>query len=283
LLPDIEFGLGDIWQYSNAGYLKYKDGLPVPTEAATKAAFVLRDQLVALRRSLVSETESTPPPKWAVQTPYRLPQEYALESEINDLSKKLEDLTAKQDQLRDQLADAGELRALLYATGKQLERAVRRALSVLGFTTESFVTDTSEFDAVFESAEGRFIGEVEGKDTTAINVAKISQLRRNVDEDFQRDEIDHPATGVLFGNGFRLEDPTARSECFTDKVISSAPTLGIVLVRTPDLFLAAKTILETSDQEFARQCRRAVADSVGEIVSFPKTETSEAQQESEPN
>jgi hypothetical protein len=279
LLPDIDFGVHDIWQYSNSGNLKYKDGQPVPTDLAEREAFAFRDQLVALRNALVSEVESTPPPVWADSSDYRLPQEYSLESQINELNSRLQELSGKQEQLRDQFAEAGELRSLLYGTGKQLERAVQRALIILGFSAIPFTSGTSEFDVIFESSEGRFIGEVEGKDTSAVNVAKISQLRRNVDEDFQRDEVDTPATGVLFGNGFRLEEPALRGECFTDKVITSAPTLGIVLFRTCDLFLAAKSALESSDQEFSRQCRRAIADSVGEIVQFPKIEPLEVREE----
>jgi hypothetical protein len=279
LLPDIDFGLHDIWQYANSGNPKFKDGERLPTAAAAKAAFAFRDQLVALRNTLVSEVESTPPPDWAADGAYRLPQEYSLESEINELNKQLEEVSSKQEQVRDQLADAGELRALLYGTGKQLERAVQRALTILGFSAVPFVSDTSEFDVVFESDEGRFIGEVEGKDTSAINVLKISQLRRNVDEDFQRDEVDRPAIGVLFGNGFRHEEPALRDACFTEKVTTSAPTLGIVLVRTFDLFLAAKAALETPDPDFSLQCRRAIADSVGEIVQFPRIEPSEVREE----
>jgi outer membrane murein-binding lipoprotein Lpp len=206
---------------------------------------------------------------------YRLPQEYVLEAEINELSSQLQDLTSKQERLTDQLGDAGQLRALLYGTGKELERAVQRALVTLGFNAVPFVSDNSEFDVVFESDEGRFIGEVEGRDTSAVNVAKISQLRRNVDEHFQRDEVDRPAIGVLFGNGFRLEEPETRAEAFTTKVISSAETLGIALVRTKDLFTAAKAALETPDEDFCRECRRAIADSVGEIVEFPRLNSSQ--------
>lgn len=279
LLPDIDFGLSDIWQYSNSGNLKYKDGERVPTDAAAKAAFAFRDQLVALRNALVSEVESTPPPDWSANSSYRLPQEYSLESDINELNTELQELAARKDRLADQLADAGELRSLLYGTGKQLERAVQRALTILGFKTAPYSDGVSEFDVIFESQEGRFIGEVEGKDASTVNVAKISQLRRNVDEDFQRDEVEFPATGVLFGNGFRLESPATRGECFTEKVVKSAPTLGIALVRTSDLFEATKIALETGDEEFSLQCRRAIADSVGEIVQFPTVRASEVREE----
>lgn len=173
-----------------------------------------------------------------------------------------------------QLDAAGELRNLLFENGIALERAVRSALEFLGFRVSTVDNGNSEFDAVFESAEGRFIGEVEGREK-AINVAKISQLRRNVDEDFARDEVNEPAVGVLFGNGFRVEEPSNRTECFTAKVISAAPALSIVLVNTVDLFEAVQSFRRTGNEEFALQCRRAIADSVGAIVSFPKCDYSE--------
>jgi hypothetical protein len=100
-----------------------------------------------------------------------------------------------------------------------------------------------------------------------------SQLRRNVDEDFAREEVQSPARGVLFGNGHRLIEPAARGDHFTSKVVDAAPALGITLVQTPDLFHAVKYYLATADTEFALQCRRAIADSIGEVVSFPNLES----------
>jgi hypothetical protein len=57
---------------------------------------------------------------------------------------------------------------------------------------------------VFESEEGRLIGEAEGKDNKAINVDKLRQLSMNIHEDIQREEVTTPAKGVLFGNGYRF-------------------------------------------------------------------------------
>jgi hypothetical protein len=46
---------------------------------------------------------------------------------------------------------------------------------------------------VFESEEGRLIGEAEGKDNKAINVDKLRQLSMNIHEDIQREEVTTPA------------------------------------------------------------------------------------------
>lgn len=67
---------------------------------------------------------------------------------------------------------------------------------MLGFDASSFKDDDSEFDAMFSGPEGRFLGEVEGKENKAINVNKISQLHRNVAEDLVREEVTGPAVPV---------------------------------------------------------------------------------------
>ena len=68
------------------------------------------------------------------------------------------------------LNEAGSIRALLYEQGKPLERAVRNSLRVLGFSAVPFNESDSEFDVIFEAPEGRCLGEVEGKDSKAINI-----------------------------------------------------------------------------------------------------------------
>src|SRR5439155_24203874 len=99
-----------------------------------------------------------------------------------------------------------------------------------------FVGGDSEFDVVFHAPEGRCLGEVEGKDAKAINIDKLSQLERNLQEDFARDEVTEFAKGVLFGNAERLKPPAQRGEAFTEKCISAAKRACIALVRTSDLF-----------------------------------------------
>jgi hypothetical protein len=269
-LPDID--------WSDAGIWSGPDWDRKATAKGKQASFGFRDEMLALHKALRAGAESTPPPDWSRDEKYALPEETRLSEVLASTRKSLLELESQKAALEKELDQAGQLRSLLFETGKPLERGVRQALELLGFQVTTVDDGKSEFDAVFESAEGRFIGEVEGREK-AINVAKISQLRRNVDEDFARDDVEEPATGVLFGNGNRLDDPTDRTECFTAKVVSAAPALGIVLVKTVDLFDAAQQITQTANQEFAKQCRRAIADSIGEIVSFPRVEDSLARPE----
>src|SRR5207253_1305553 len=103
------------------------------------------------------------------------------------------------------------------------------------------------------SAEGRFIGEVEGKDKNAINIDKFSQLERNIHEDLARDEVVTPAKGVLFGNAHRLKAVEERGEFFTAKVLAAAARTGCALVRAPDLFEVARYVKDSGNEKFAEQ------------------------------
>jgi hypothetical protein len=102
------------------------------------------------------------------------------------------------------------------------------------------------------SDEGRFIGEFEGKDNKAISIKKLSQLERNIQEDFARESVSEYAKSVLFGNAFRLIEPGKREEFFTAKVYEEAKRAGIALIRKPDLFVVAKHLIENPDSTFSR-------------------------------
>lgn len=166
------------------------------------------------------------------------------------------------------------LRDLLFEKGKTLENAINLALEVLEYKVENYNDGNIELDHIITSPEGeRFIGEAEGKDTSAINIDKFRQLATNINEDLQRPEIENPAIGILFGNGFRLTKPSNRAEQFTTKCINTAKSLNCVLVRTTDLFRIAKYIKESKDKNFAKSCRDAIKNSSGKIVEFPTLPT----------
>jgi hypothetical protein len=157
----------------------------------------------------------------------------------------------------------------LYEQGKPLESAVLEAMRLFGFDAQPFSNGESEFDGVFQSPEGRCLGEVEGRDNRPINIDKFSQLERNLQEDFAREEITEHAKGVLFGNAFRLMPINERGEFFTAKCLSASKRINAALVRTPDLFAPARYLKETPDDAYAEACRKAIFNTAGNVVSFP--------------
>jgi len=241
----------------------------------TKEALQFGKRLVAVLGALASSLKEagqvTPAPDWTTESKFRLSLESRLELDISECSANISTLQIQKERLEGELLQAGSLRRLLYEQGKPLEAAILEALRLLGFDAQSFANENSEFDSVFISSEGRCIGEAEGKDNKAINIDKFSQLERNIQEDFAREDVEEYAKGVLFGNAFRLVPLDKRGEFFTDKCLSAAKRASAALIRTPDLFVPAKYLQETpEDIGYAQQCREAIFKAVGEIVSFPE-------------
>jgi len=272
----LRFGRGTILllpplRYDEDDFTKYGDNKEPNTWNAKAQRFgkKLAGILAGLDRVIRSASEETPPPDWVQDDLYRFSEESEIESKIQRKTKQISSAQEQKRKLEQSLREAGRLRALLFEKGKPLERSILEALEILGFSVDRFQDEESEFDAVFSSQEGRFLGEAEGKDNKAVNIDKLSQLERNLQEDFAREDIDEFAQGVLFGNAFRLTPVTDRADCFTTKCISGAIRGGIALVRTPDLFIAAKHVRETGDAAYAQACRLALSAAAGKLAEFP--------------
>ncbi|MBN3741215.1 MULTISPECIES: hypothetical protein [Burkholderia] len=259
-------------QYNEDEFLKY-DGRSKQhnwTPEALKFGKRLVATLGALSATLKGASDATPAPDWTEGPEYRLALEAQLEFEISNRAAAISALQLERDELTGKLSAAGGLRRLLYEQGKPLEAAIIEALRLLGFDANPFENGESEFDCVFESDEGRCIGEAEGKDNKAINIDKFSQLERNLQEDFARESVTSFAKGALFGNAYRLSPLHERSNFFTEKCLSAAKRVGAALIRTPDLFEPAKYLQEhPEDAGFAQRCRQAIFEAEGTIVVFP--------------
>ena len=229
----------------------------------------LSRSLVEVHRAARRGTGAAPPPDWASDPTFRLGREAVLKSGIRSTSGKIEILRTKQRSLEAKLAAVGALRRLLYEQGEQLEKVILDVLKLFGFEAEPYRDADSEFDAVFTSAEGRFLGEAEGKDRRPIDIRKLRQLTDNLEEDFARDEVEDYAKGVLFGNPHRLQPLDKRPDDFTAKCYTSAKRSKITLVRTADMFDPARYLSENDDPEYARSCREAIQQCEGEVVVFP--------------
>lgn len=238
------------------------------TAEAQQFASRMIKSIISIEKSLRSSAELTPEPDWARDPKYKLTQENVASQKLLKIETELETIQAKKDALIDEVKDLGRLRNLLFEKGKPLEFAILDALKIIGFKVSQFDNGESEFDAVFESKEGRLIGEVEGKDNKPINIDKLRQLAMNIHEDLERDEVNNPAKPVLFGNPYRLQPINSRLESFTTKCISAAATSSTALVFTPDLFLIAKYLKDKRDTRYAAKCRKSILNSVGQ-VKFP--------------
>jgi hypothetical protein len=226
--------------------------------------------IIEIDKALRERSETTPTPEWAKRDDYILQEELALRSQMSALETRIVELRGEQNTIESAAIQAATLRGLLFETGKSLETAIIHALQLMGYNAQPFKDNESEFDVLFEDPDGsRYIGEVEGKNDKAVNIDKLAQLERNIQEDFEKRESNEFAKPVLFGNAFRLLSPEERGGYFTLKCLTGAKRAGAALVRTPDLFTIAKYLKENEDSHFGALCRKAIRETVGMIVEFP--------------
>jgi len=250
-------------------FVKERKGESYWTKEAIKFGNRVVSILLDVDKSLRSESMATPPPSWIENANFVSPQETKLLKNIADANEKIQKIRSEEQSLQADLDRERQLKNLLFETGRPLEAAVMNALKTLGYTAENYDNGELELDQVIVSPEGeRFIGECEDKDNSAINIEKFRQLSENIQADLQRENVDKPAIGILFGNGFRLTAPQDRQDQFTQKCLSSAKR-GTILVRTMDLYPVVRYIRETNDQGYMRLCRDAILASLGRVVEFP--------------
>jgi len=255
--------------YDRVAFTEKKENKTHWTKPALDFGRKLVSTFLAIDEALKAARQVTPPPGWLENERYRFSSERNLEGSVTTLTKQVEEIQAKRSEVLRRLEREQELRRLLFEKGPALEDAILEALRLLGLKAERYRESDSEFDVVFTWKDQRFLGEAEGRDSKAISIDKMSQLERNVSEDFARDEVKVHAKGILFANAFRLQKPSDRSEFFTEKCMTAAARAKVALVRTPDLFEAAKHVKETRDVAFAERCVEAIARAEGTIVEFP--------------
>ena len=239
-------------------------------EKATEFGSKLIKAFVKIDKTLRNDGTRTTPPDWAEDEDFQLAQEQTMKEEVERKSETIRKLKSERRELLEKINKESELRGLLFETGKALEKAVISALEILGYEAKNYNDGNLELDQVIISPDGdRFIGETEGKDKSAVGKDKLRQLITNTMEDFDRDEIEKRAVGILFGNGFRLANPSERKELFTDSCLELAKHSNCILVRTTDLFRVVKYVRESGDDDFAKRCRDSIKNSVDKIVEFP--------------
>ena len=260
-------------RYDRAAFIENKSQKSFWKKQGLDFGQKLISSLLEIDESLKANRQKTPPPAWTSKPTYRLSTEHKLEASITRLTKNIEELQKKRSDLLLRLERERDLKSLLYEKGPALEHAILNALSLLGLKAEKFKDSESEFDVVFTWKSHRFLGETEGKDNKAVNIDKMSQLERNLSEDFAREDVKEHAKGILFGNAFRLQEPSERPDFFTDKCIAAAKRIAAALVKTPDLFGAAKYVKESGDSTYARKCVEAIVRAEGTVVEFPTVPT----------
>ncbi len=243
------------------------------TEEALKRGKIFINSLVAIDKTLRSEKVKTPKPNWLEKDEYAIEKANETRELIKKVEKEIDKKTKELKELNSVLEEQESLKDLLFETGKPLELAVIKALTILGYKAENYNDGELELDQIIQSPEGyRYIGECEGKDNKDIDVSKFRQLLDGLNADFEKESVNEKAIGLLFGNPQRLISPNDRTLDFTLKCKLGAQREKIGLIKTSDLFRVCKIVLEKGGVEFAKKCRDAINDQKGEIVVFPNFE-----------
>lgn len=241
------------------------------TNKALKIGKQLITDLVEIDKAIRKDDNKTPTPNWVNSSEFTLKDADETKVKIEVNKKKIVSINKEIEALSVLLIEQEKLKDLLFETGKPLEEAVTFALKILGYNAANFNDGTLELDQIITSPENiRYIGECEGKDNKDIDISKFRQLQDSLNEDFEKEEIETKAFGLIFGNPKRFILPKDRGIGFTSKCIEGAKREKIGLINTSDLFLICKQILETHNEGFKEQCRNAIHVQLGEIIKFPE-------------
>jgi hypothetical protein len=225
--------------------------------------------LIEIDNALNTGKQRTPTPDWARSAEFRLQKETVIENQITGLTARVEALQTRKHNLLTDLEKEASLKRLLYESGPALENAILEALDLLGLEASRNGDAQSNLDAVFAWNGHRFLVEAKGEDAQAVDVDKISQLERELSEDYASAETAEYAKGILFGNAYRLQELADRKDYFTDKCVATAQRIKAALVRTPDLFQVARYAKESGDADFSKKCIEAILAAEGGVVEFP--------------
>ncbi|HEY5536452.1 MAG TPA: hypothetical protein VIL99_16150 [Ignavibacteria bacterium] len=227
--------------------------------------------LVEINKSLNEKFDKTPTPGWVNAKDFELNIIEKIKNDINDINEEIKKKNELLENLKNNLEEKEMIKDLLFESGKSLENAVIKALEILGYKAENYNDGELEIDQVILSPEGdRFIGECEGKDNKDIDITKFRQLHDLISQDFEREEVEDKAYGLLLGNPQRFLSPIERNLDFTIKCKKAAERENIGLIRTTDLFYVVKYLIENEDENFKKDCRNNIKNQLGSIIQFPK-------------
>ena len=253
--PDLKLGIRTQNVYNNEKVFKFSNQLI--------------QHIIQIDLALKSYHNPTPPPLWFNNNKFKISAISKIEQNINETETKIQKLNQKKINLEKRLEQAKTPHKLLFESGKMLEKAIAACLKLIGFNTHSYRNREPEFDVMCKSKEGICLGEVEAKDNKAVGTNKISLLIRNLNEYIKKGNKENQVKGVLFGNGYRFEEPTNRPNQFTDECIKTAKQHNIALVCTTDLFYISQYLGKYPTANFATKCREAILSAKGIVVFDP--------------
>lgn len=232
--------------------------------------------LVRLHKALHTGNTYESEPEWLVgKDIYKTNEEIGYENSIQENKAKMAEIEQENKRFETNCLELGQLRHLLFAHDKPLEKAVNTALQILGAESTEYKNDenTLQIDNLIHYNGVTILGEDKGHEGYSNN-DDINQLIANHGAyyDIECQETDEVPKAVLFVNSHRKMELNTRdkTKCCSDKTIKLSKAHKIPIVWTPDLFFIAKYVKDHNDYEFAKQCMDIMIQSDGGIVDFPE-------------
>ena len=227
----------------------------------------LIQHIIQIDSTLKSYYTLTPTPSWFNYNRFQINTASKIEKDIKNLQVKIQKFDQNKIHLKNLLEREKVPYRLLFEKDRLLKEAVTICLKLIGFNTTSHHDKQLQFDMMCKSKEGMFLGEVESKKNKAIDIDKIDELIKKLEEYIRNTKLKTPLKGVLFGNGHRLEEPTKRPNQFTNECIQAAKQKNIALICTTDLFYITQHLKTHLDITFKTKCRQIILSTKG-LVSF---------------
>ncbi|MFC5266264.1 hypothetical protein ACFPJ1_29470 [Kribbella qitaiheensis] len=216
------------------------------------------DLLLAWVESLVAEPDASLP-SWTAE--YKFPTEarrsaeqVALEAELSELQVRIESLNAEQ--ARDE-----QWKTLIAGSGASLERRVREAFELVGFTFEQ--VDPGRSDLKGEYQGRRVVVEVKGLSKSAAE-KNAAQLEKWVSEELAEER---EVKGVLVVNTWRELPVASRTEAdFPNQMLKYCEQRGHCLLTGLQLLSMVRACLDSPDRK--SEIASLVLDTVGPVENW---------------
>ena len=201
----------------------------------------------------------TPKPDWMGDI--ALPGQPDLEKRLAILEGQIEDLEAQFLDARSRHGLLARLNKLLYvSSGAELAAPAAEAFRLFGFTVDT------------AGAECLLLGCPEGE-----GIAVVAAAEGAIDSDpywaLMREIEARPegqARGIIVGNPFCHEPPSARGEPFSDLLRRGAQHREVCLLSTLEAHAAVAAVLERDDDEaLCRAIRGAILEATGPCLLMP--------------
>ena len=179
-------------------------------------------------------------PEWSKRIDFEKGK--AIKTEIEQLEKQKKEIENQIDIKTKELEDLYKFKKLLWATGHELEKIVRRFFrELLGIIISE--STKSEEDGVFKINSRVYVVEIKSGKRRGAKFEELSKLIARM-ETISKNHPDKKIRGLFIMNHFAEFPVSERKSPFPDNVKKTAEVNDVKLITTVELFEIAKDIID---------------------------------------